>query len=173
MTTFFQSYLMGNPLLLQSRRDKVCFDTSIFTNNNDQCNELVQLKIKDFFDDDDSIKSIQSISDMTGVVLSNDNYEKFRVSLIDSKYLAERSSINIDTQSLSLDTFITRFKKGSRSFRKVLGRGVDSKIKCKNKGNIKTFFRLIELEIPDESELKKPVLRSRLLFRRLRLRLRV
>jgi hypothetical protein len=148
---FMQSYVIGNPLLVVSRQEKAIFDTSVFNFNNN----IVGLKICNFFNFDGSVKNANLISDITDTVLLDDDYGKFRSALLDSRYLAEKNSVKTDAPGLGLDEFITRFKKGSRPFRKVLGRGLDAKIKCKNKSNIKTFFRLIGIDVIDENELKK------------------
>jgi hypothetical protein len=113
------------------------------------------LKVKDFFNVDRTLKSPNEISALVNTVMSPESMAKLKNSLTESLYLAGKCAVNIGGTGLSLETFITRFKKGSRQFRRILGCGLDSKIRCKNRGNIKTFFRLINLDVIDEEELLK------------------
>jgi hypothetical protein len=56
---------------------------------------------------------------------------------------------------LHQNNFLTRFKKGSRPFRRVIEKYDSDNLNCRSKTTTKTFFRLILLEIPEENTLEK------------------
>jgi hypothetical protein len=60
---------------------------------------------------------------------------------------------NEDT-SKDLQTFVTNFKKGSKRFRKVLDNVTQIQMKTKLKKRAKTFFNLLNIEMPDDPVLK-------------------
>jgi hypothetical protein len=66
-----------------------------------------------------------------------------------------RVPVNTGTGSITMEKFITRFKKGSKPFRNVLLYNSEYKHKCGSKTMIKTFFRLIETETLSESDLER------------------
>jgi hypothetical protein len=76
------------------------------------------------------------------------------MAIADSRYLARKTSCNTGMPSIDLENFIKRFKKGSRPLRRIVAACRESKIKCKSKTNVKTFFRLINMEIPEENVIK-------------------
>jgi hypothetical protein len=53
----------------------------------------------------------------------------------------------------NVNNFLNRFKKGSKNFRKILNYRKNEKIKCAQNNKVKTFFRLIELPVPEEKSL--------------------
>jgi hypothetical protein len=60
---------------------------------------------------------------------------------------------NEDT-SKDLQTFVTNFKKGSKRFRKILDNLTQIQMKTKLKKRAKTFFNLLNTEVPDDPVLK-------------------
>jgi hypothetical protein len=60
----------------------------------------------------------------------------------------------MQNDSVNLQTFMNRFKKGSKKFRTIFCMNRSNKIKCKSKTTVKTFMRLISLPVPDEKTLE-------------------
>jgi hypothetical protein len=112
------------------------------------------IKILNLLDNNNRCINKNELTTVLGAPVTQHNYDLIQRSINDSLYLAEKNRVSTGAQSLSLDNFITRFKKGSKPFRKVLSVDRESKIKCRSRPCIKTFFRLINIAIPEDSFLK-------------------
>jgi zinc-binding in reverse transcriptase len=66
-----------------------------------------------------------------------------------------QNSTGTGTIATTLQNFITRFKKGSRPFRRYISLFNNAKIKSRNNTTVKSFFHLINLQTPVESEIEK------------------
>jgi hypothetical protein len=86
------------------------------------------------------------IDNILGETLTREQYCNLRV--------AYRSAVNryqkIDGMSVTIAEFLARFKKGSRYFRNVIGYG-RSRIKVSDSRPCKTFARLIDCPVPEET----------------------
>jgi hypothetical protein len=151
---FTQGFVLGNPLLIDNRRDKnsLChnFLIRILQNIDESC----KLRICNLLNDNGMLLEVNALSDLLGYNITQQDFDRLSISVNDSMYLANKNILATDAVSISLENFITRFKKGSRPFRRAISQRRESKIRCRNLTSAKTFFRLINIELPDEITLK-------------------
>jgi hypothetical protein len=114
---------------------------------------LSRLKIFDLLDDTLNVKQDPVLSQMLNIPI--ERVAILKRSLQTALRYVKKNKFQIRTTTNSLQTFIMRFKKGSRNFRKVLDYRANAKVKCSRSNKIKTFFRLTEIPTPPESELHK------------------
>jgi exonuclease III len=153
-SNFLLSYLIGNPLLIDNRANKMPVDINLFLNADRSNVQAYGLKISDILNNHGNLVTRQELSDLLGCNLTEEKYRAITRSVNESRQLVQKMTFQTGMPCTSLENFVKRFKKGSRPFRRALVVCRESKIKCKTKTNIKTFFRLIDIEIPDESTLK-------------------
>jgi hypothetical protein len=147
------SFVLGNPLLLKSKTEKIRIDDKIFVANDFYTATSSNLKISELLDATGKCKNFEEVQQILNFDIDNDAYNKIQTCINDSRKLSLKNNYPSPDQ-VNLETFISRFKKGSRPFRRLLEIHRSNKIKCKNKQSIKTFFRLIETPLLDEPELE-------------------
>jgi hypothetical protein len=152
---FWTAYLIGNPMLVNNRQDKEIFDISFLVDGNNPNHSVFGLKIGDFLTVQGDFKDLHNVNEILGRAITNQQYQSFKLAVNESLFLARKNRVLLDNSANCLDNFITRFKKGSRPFRRVLNLVDGAKVQCKNKTSTKTFFRLINTEMVHEIELKK------------------
>ncbi len=95
-----------------------------------------------------TIKNIETITRELGITFTQEQYNGLR----NAYRSAENRYRKIDAEMITLETFLSRFRKGSRPFRKVLASdGV--KTKPALLPQVKTFMRLIDCEPPSDSRI--------------------
>ncbi len=99
--------------------------------------------------DNDNVKSKVEVDRIFGFELSD-----FQYSGIKNAY---RSAVNryynIENTSISIRNYITRFKKGSRFFHKIISQ-VSKNNALSNTTQFRTFFRLIDCDLPSDARAK-------------------
>jgi hypothetical protein len=151
---FKKSFIFGNPLLVDNRRNRNVLSHDFLSHILHNNNENYSLTVSNFIKNDGTVLEQNELIQLLGHDITRHDYHEFAVAITDSIYLANKNVIGSETISIGLDKFISRFRKGSRPFRRIVSSGRDSKIKCRNQTTTKTFFRLIGMEVPDESILK-------------------
>jgi hypothetical protein len=148
------SNIIGNPLLINNKREKSQVNLDfLYTNQNSEI--LQTLQLGQLAPVEDELLPQATINQTIGKNLTDNEYETLKICLKDSLALAAKKRISTNAPSLNLNQFMNRFKKGSKPFRKILGQNRESKFKCKKKTTVVTFFRLINENIMEESELEK------------------
>jgi hypothetical protein len=116
---------------------------------------LLDLKIGAFCNGGD-VSSKIAIERLLNHPLTAEQYFELKNSLARSIKKVKKISIPIPGQvNMSVADFLAQFKKGSKRFRNILEKSRSFKIKCKQKTTVKTFFRLIAMQIPVEIYLEK------------------
>jgi hypothetical protein len=67
-----------------------------------------------------SFKTLPEINLITGLVFSPESYDLLKKSIMDSVKIVTKNSPPSADPGIALGGFLTRFKKGSKNFRKVL-----------------------------------------------------
>jgi zinc-binding in reverse transcriptase len=157
-SNFLLSPLAGNPLLINNKREKIRVRIKDFTPLSIENSELYVVNIGTLLNENGNVKSLDSINEINGLHFTPDDFIPFRTCIKDSCDTVRKNMVsqeNSGTLTTDLRNFITRFKKGSRPFRKYISSFKDAKIKSRNNTTVKTFFRLINLHIPVEREVEK------------------
>jgi hypothetical protein len=115
--------------------------------------QLSRLKTGDLLEDNGVIKPDQVLLQILNIPV--DRLAILKQTLANSLRYVKKNNYQTRANTDSLNTFITRIKKGSKNFRKVFNNKANAKVKCSRNNKTKTFFRLIELPIPMETELYK------------------
>jgi hypothetical protein len=100
------------------------------------------------------LKTREELHHTTGLNINLDDYESLKRCILDSLKNISRTEINTNTIKCGVIDYISRFKKGSKHFRKVFEQNRNAKVKCSGKTTIKTFFRLVGVEILPEPDLE-------------------
>jgi hypothetical protein len=115
-----------------------------------------KLKIIDVTEPDGRVKNFQYIRELFGLHVNIEMYNSFCTAVFESRFVRQKSTVNtVDTRNMSLENFLTWFKKGSRPFRKVFELNRCKKVNVREKRSVKTFFRLIDIEIPVAAVVEK------------------
>jgi hypothetical protein len=69
-----KSVVAGNPLLITDRRSKIPCDETLWQNMNIQTNDLRQLMVKEFFDENAVFKNLNELNNILYTALSRQNY---------------------------------------------------------------------------------------------------
>jgi exonuclease III len=149
---FYFSYLAGNPLLFNNKREKLLLDTGEVFNGVAAPEQVAKLKIHNFFGNNGEFASNAELSNALDMNVPNQNYYALRTAILDSISLQKHKTFETEgIPDQSLEDFLNNFKKGSKPFRKVFEQFRSKKISLSKKQTVKTFFRLIDIEIPEES----------------------
>jgi hypothetical protein len=154
---FMSAKIFGNPSLINSYRDRSRFNTDLFPRF---INDNSNLVIRDVLTLNSTsarpvLISKPELEILTGTNIPVDLYNNFKIAIQDSFKCLKKIKIEQPGVPDTIEKFLKNFKKGSRPFRKILERSDNSKIKLKQKNTVKTYFRLINLEIPEERNLEK------------------
>jgi hypothetical protein len=101
-----------------------------------------------------AVKTREELQLSTGLTLNLDNYENLSKCIIDSLKNITRIKVCTNKNKCEIIEYISRFKKGSKNFRKVFEQNRNAKVKCTGKTTIRTFFRLIGVDILPEPDLE-------------------
>jgi hypothetical protein len=147
---FLTSFILGNPLIYESLRPKVAFDTLRWLDPDPDLNDVdtvKELKIMDFIDNGTVIaENIPNILRRRVDPVDRINIKKV---IEQSVRYNTRNNTEINYLDPEITVFLTRFKKGSRQFRNIFEEDKNMAIKIRNETRTKTFFRLIGLPVPD------------------------
>jgi hypothetical protein len=150
---FLVSHIMGNPLIFESLRPKIVYDPMRWLDTDPDpaqnimnSDVLAGLKVSDFIINDAVIaENIPNILRRPVAPLERNTIKKVVEQSI--KYNA-RNKLEIKYNDPELSNFLTRFKKGSRPFRKMFELDKNMAVKVRNETRTKTFFRLIGVPVP-------------------------
>jgi exonuclease III len=145
---FEQSFLLGNPLLISSRRNRSLYDPKpLFGENVPDPNW--KLKISDVTDPGGRVKNFQNIREIFGLHVTIEMYNDLCSAIYESRIVNQKQIVHLaNNNDISLEHFLTRFKKGSKPFRKIFELNRCKKINVMEKTTVKTFFRLTSIQIP-------------------------
>jgi hypothetical protein len=82
--------------------------------------------------------------------LTNEVFNDFKTAVTCSVKRVNKKKLTIPERKINnLTDFMKSFKKGSRPIRKIFEAVRNKNVKIKNRTNVKTFYRLIDVPIPD------------------------
>jgi hypothetical protein len=147
---------LGNPLLIGNRVEKVPVPVNILLSENHQTNiQIARIKVADLKNANGDTDTLDSIRQKLGFDISQQNYTFLRTSLNESRLAIKNCKIPVPTYRNELDAFATSFKRGSRPFRRTLEFERNYKLKSSQKQTVKSFFRLVDVHMLEESDLAK------------------
>ena len=151
---FRKSYLINNPLLKMSRGNPRNLNLNLFYGNTPRltAQTLCSLKVNDI-SLEGRLVSLDEISTNTGLEFNLVTYLRLQEALFTSRnqYVDNRVT---DGSSKSVTEFINRFKKGSKTIRKILCTDRCKNLNVDNINNVLTFERLVNiLNVP--ADIKK------------------
>ena len=145
---FKKAYIMYNPTFQKSKVDKSVIDKSIF-NSSANFFAIAKLRFCDFFAGSD-LKSCHDLNREFSLNLNLSGYLRICGSLLHNKSRFK----NCTGDCSKIEDFFNSFKKGSKSCRKILTKTEFDSHDLLKLNNVKTFFTLIGLAIPDRSTIK-------------------
>jgi hypothetical protein len=142
---FFVSPLLGNPRIINNRREKTCVDLKAKLNFllDPEKETMKRIKISDFTLDGTNFVTLNEFSVSKNIALDMNTFEQIKLYIRESWLLIKKfSNTEIETD---LGTFLSRFKRGSKPFRKSLD--TMDVLMVENKANRRnnTFFDLLNM----------------------------
>jgi zinc-binding in reverse transcriptase len=145
-------------MLINNKREKIPVRMMDYSPISIETNSLYDINIGSLLNNNGNVISLDDLNEINGCHFELQEFTNFSTCIKDSFDTVRKNAVPYtDTGTLAptLSSFITRFKKGSRPFRKYINMYNDSKIKSRNNTTVKTFFRLISLPVPTEQEVEK------------------
>jgi hypothetical protein len=150
---FYESSLLGNPCLIDSEKNWLQDDIWL-TNEEDQLLKkflISDIKIKDLIDINGAVKPRRVISEILSSDISVPVYNEITAAMDRSKKFVRQKKVTIPyPESSDIGLFLKKFKKGSKPIRKIFEQCKNAKIKLRSATRTKTFFKLIEIPIPND-----------------------
>jgi hypothetical protein len=113
---------------------------------------LKNLRISDFTANGNTFIGLNEAREKLGILISDREYDDLRLCIRDS-FLKIKKTTNTDA-GLDITTFVTRFKKGSKPFRKIFEKYSVATNLTKPHRRITTYFNLVDLPVPVPDDLK-------------------
>jgi hypothetical protein len=142
---FFKSALLNNPVLVNNKREKNPWDIRDIVANGTDLNAV---RVSDFTENGINFKSRLETSNLLGAILPAAEYNSFKTALSDSWQLIKKFSM--DDEGIEMLEFISRFKKGSKPFHKILDKYDETLMSGRQNRRVNTFFDLINIQKPDK-----------------------
>jgi hypothetical protein len=135
-----------NRAVCRSRFDKKLLDIEFFGKKfyNDHRDEIRKLTISGCLNGN-SFKTLEEFRSMN-LPLSLSTWMSLRSAVL----LAKKNIPSVDTPPITLDTFLSRIKKGSKAFRTVIDRSVYQNSKIKDLTVVKSFAEITRTNIPED-----------------------
>jgi hypothetical protein len=156
---FLESYLLGNPCLLDVEKNWLKDDIWLGEDNEEYQYRrflLSDVKIKDIVDDNCNLKPRQAVCEILRTDIPVPVYNTMTAALDRSKKIVHRKNLRtLHVEAGNIAVFLKQFKKGSKPIRKIFEYSDSVKIKPRSATRTKTFFNLIGLEVPCVELLKK------------------
>jgi hypothetical protein len=137
---FFSSVIGANPRLIKNKRDREPIAIMDFLPDLDENsqNKISNAYISDITNDGLVFKDRMDFCREIAVDITVENYQLLCQSIKDSWMIVKKFSKN--DISLSLDKFVTRFRKGSKPFRKILSEFEYANLDVRKNRRTMTFF---------------------------------
>jgi hypothetical protein len=151
---FFLSRFGENPRLINNRREKIPVVLSeIFPNLSlDTIKKIELTKIEQLTKDGINFESYENFCATIDINITVNNFASLN-NIVKDSWMAIKK-ISESENSIELETFVSRFKKGSKPFRKIMDEYDIRNFKISNNKRVKTFFRLIGIPVLGEESLK-------------------
>jgi hypothetical protein len=130
------SFVIGNPLIINNRREKNPISNNLFLYDNIQADKkkIAKVTVDKFFDDEGDFVTIQMTSEILGLPVTENQYADIRTAIIDTMFIIKNKQVSTTVPiNLTLTKFLSRFKKGSKKFRNILSLHRNHKLKCMKK----------------------------------------
>jgi hypothetical protein len=152
-SNFFYSGFFGNPVLINNRRNNTnATDRILHHGRICDMDRLKNLRISDFTANGNTFIGLNEAREKLGILISDREYDDLRLCIRDS-FLKIKKTTNTDA-GLDITTFVTRFKKGSKPFRKIFEKYSVATNLTKPHRRITTYFNLVDLPVPVPDDLK-------------------
>jgi hypothetical protein len=152
-TNFFSSGFFGNPILIHNRRNiNNVSDQILHHGRNCDMDRLKNLRISDFTTNGTTFIGVNEARTKLDIQISDREYDDLRTCIRDS-FLKIKKYVNTDAGT-EIGTFVRRFKKGSKPFRKMFEKYSVATNLAKLPRRTKTYFNLVGLPVPVPEDLK-------------------
>jgi hypothetical protein len=152
-SNFFYSGFFGNPVLVHNRRNNNNVTDQILHHGRFcDMDRLKNLRISDFTTNGTNFIGLNEAREKLDIVISEREYDNLRTCIRDS-FLKIKKYGNTDT-GIDIGTFVRRFKKGSKPFRRVFEKYSVTTNLTKPPRRITTYFNLVGLPVPVPEDLK-------------------
>jgi exonuclease III len=151
---FFASRIGANPRLIKNKRDREIIALADLLPDLDanSLNNISNSLISDLTRDGIVFSDRLDFCREFAVNITGENFQTLCKTVKDSWLVAKKYSKN--EISLSLEKFITRFRRGSKPFRKIFSEFEYANLDIRKNRRTVTFFKLINLTVPTEDSLK-------------------
>jgi hypothetical protein len=151
---FFSSQILGNPRLINNKRERACVNVQHLINflPDPDKERFKAIRISDFTLDGNTFTTFEQFSVEKNIALDRATFEQLRSYIRDSWMVIKKFSDN--DNEIDVTTFITRFKRGSKQFRKSLDSLDLVLIKNKQNRRNNTFFNLLNMQKPENMVLR-------------------
>jgi hypothetical protein len=137
--------LVNNSVLVNNKREKNPWDIRDIVANGTDLNAV---RVSDFTENGINFKSRLETSNLLGTILSAAEYNSFKTALSNSWQLIKKFSM--DDEGIEMLELISRFKKGSKPFCKILDKYDETLMSGRQNRRVNTFFNLINIQKPDK-----------------------
>jgi hypothetical protein len=111
------SYLAGNPLLVNNRREKLPLNTSKVFNGVAEPAQVAKIKINDFFVNNGDFAGHDEVATSLEMNLPEQKYRILRTAILDSRLMQKNKTFLTEgSPDQSLDDFVNNFKKRVKTF---------------------------------------------------------
>jgi hypothetical protein len=147
---FLNSELYGNPLL-RVNNGNLRFDINLIPPpRNLDWQHRKNCRLHELLDGTGNFDPKISVERTLNCNLTDEVFNNLKAAVISSIKRVNKKKIDLPERQISdLTTFMRSFKKGSKPIRKIFETFRNKNTKIRNRTNIKTFFRLIDLGVPD------------------------
>ena len=148
-----EAFLLNNPSINYSRQDNRRINLNFFRQE-PLIDEkiLARLKFRDFYGDN-GMRGLAEITQRLNIPLNLATYMRIGASCTNFVQRLPRNR-KTDGSSLGIEQYMYRFKQGSKQIRKIFTEYSTKKKDIGNLTHIKSFYRLIGMQVPDEKLVK-------------------
>jgi hypothetical protein len=150
-SNYKKALIFKNPAIRRGRRDNGLLCENFFGRNLtfETFGKIAKLRYEDFFNRNGP-KSLHQVNADQGLDFNLADYLRIHEAL---RFYAENKDDSA-VPAQSLEFFMKSFEKGSKPFRRILQNAEIEKVRLSNVNTVKTFFSLIDSNIPEEGILK-------------------
>jgi hypothetical protein len=149
-TNFFKSHVTSNLTQVNNKPEKIHWDPSALCSAG---TDISKLTIGDLSPDGVILRDPATITQKLGRRLNIIEISCLKTAIVDSYTLIKKYKTLDD--GIGLPEFLSRFKKGSRPFRRILVKWETDSIRGKQNKRVKTFFEIVNIAKPEEQYLEK------------------
>jgi hypothetical protein len=151
---FFESRFGGNPRLINNRREKLPVNLNhTLRHSGADCELKIKMaKISELTPDGQNFIELAELCQKLGTFISGDDFTSLK-NIVKDSWLAIKKFSKKDT-GFDLEDFMSRPRKGSKRYRSIFDEYDETQFSIQKNKRVSTFFRLVNLPIPDNSTLE-------------------